>query len=96
MIRTLIVTAETNDLDPQARLAEALAGVADHELLARARSLPWNRRPAPGRAARSVAAPSSAFTIARAAEILGEDEQPLCGIAAVALVGGWHQCGVQR
>ena len=39
---SLIVTAKLNDVDPQAWLAEVLAGIADHSVNRLDELLPWN------------------------------------------------------
>jgi transposase len=39
---TLIRTARLNDVDPQARLADVLARIADHKITDLAALLPWN------------------------------------------------------
>jgi transposase len=41
---TLIQTAKLNDVDPQARLADVLARIADHKITDLAALLPWNWR----------------------------------------------------
>lgn len=41
----MIVTAKLNDIDPQARLADALARIAEHPSQRLDELLPWNWRP---------------------------------------------------
>jgi transposase len=45
---SLIVTAKTNDIDPQAWLADVLARIAEHPASQLDELLPWNWRPANG------------------------------------------------
>jgi transposase len=42
---SLIVTAKMNDIDPQAWLADVLAGIAEHPATRLDQLLPWNWRP---------------------------------------------------
>ena len=42
LIYTLIVTAKMNDVDPQARLADVLARIADHPFQRLHELMPWN------------------------------------------------------
>jgi hypothetical protein len=41
-MRSLIVTTETNDVDPQARLADVLARIPDHPASRLDQLAPWN------------------------------------------------------
>ena len=45
VIYTLIATAELNDIDPQAWLADVLARLPDHPARRIHQLLPWNWRP---------------------------------------------------
>lgn len=42
---SLIVTAKMNDVDPQARLADVLARIAEHPAQQIDQLLPWNWKP---------------------------------------------------
>jgi hypothetical protein len=48
---TLIQTARLNDVDPQAWLADVLAGINDHSIQKLDQMLPWNWKTAPARLA---------------------------------------------
>jgi transposase len=48
VMATLIVTAKLNDVDPQAWLADVLAGINDHAIHRLDQLLPWNWKPANG------------------------------------------------
>ena len=82
---SLIATAKLNDVDPRAWLADVLARIADHPASRLHELLPWNWKAAQASARRrgrlTVAAPSVVFTIARAAEMLGETVDLLDEIA---------------
>jgi transposase len=47
---SIIVTAKMNDVDPQARLADVLARIAEHPFHRLNELLPWNWRPLQPRA----------------------------------------------
>jgi transposase-like protein len=82
---SLIATAKLNDVDPRAWLADVLARIANHPASRLHELLPWNWKAAqasPRRRGRlTVAAPGVVFTIARAAEMLGETVDLLDEIA---------------
>jgi hypothetical protein len=80
---TLIMTAKLNDVDPQAWLADVFTHIAAlpqsrlHELL----PWEWKKRALLAAAAGAMAAITRVFTIRRAAEILGRDEDLLWDIS---------------
>ena len=45
MIYSLIVTAQINDVDPRAWIADVLARIADHPLQGLGEPLPWSWHP---------------------------------------------------
>src|SRR3982074_1307963 len=79
---TLIQTAKLNDVDPQAWLADVLAPTPDHKITDSRLLRAGERGARPHRSRRLImAAPGHVFTISRAAEILGQDEQLLWDLA---------------
>lgn len=73
---SLIATAKLNGVDPRAWLADVLARIAGPPRIPPARAAALELEGSAGRPRRrgrlTVAAPSAVFTIARAAEMLGE------------------------
>ena len=83
---SLIVTARMNDVDPQAWLADTLARIATHPAHRLDELLPWNWTPRrDDRRGGLTLAPVNkvhhVHTIARVAEMLGEDEDWLWDVA---------------
>jgi transposase len=54
VMATLIQTAKMNDIDPQAWLADVLAGIAEHPVHKLDELLPWNWRPREARASQAA------------------------------------------